>query len=279
MGLQAPGSAGVFAQLAVDLHGSAGVTETVDMVVQFALDALDCTHAGVVFAKRGRHAEVAAVTDPALVGIYLDQAAAGDGPLVTALTGLQTVKIRDTTTDERWPDWIGRVRELGVRSVLDVPMNVSDHTVGVLGLYSSRTDAFDVDDEAIAQILARHAAVALATARHEEALTKAVDARKLVGQAMGILMERHNLDSDQAFAVLRRYSQATNTKLRLIAQELIDTRTLPGQTQRSGHDGHTPRPTATEHRLISPMNGQAGTAHQPQHANGHSTRTAATDYN
>jgi hypothetical protein len=102
-GLDAPGSANVFAQLAVDLHGSDGVTETVDMVVQFALQAVDCTHAGVVFAEHGRRAQVAAVTDPALVDIYLDQVKAGDGPLVTAMTGLQTVLIRDTATDERWP--------------------------------------------------------------------------------------------------------------------------------------------------------------------------------
>jgi AmiR/NasT family two-component response regulator len=54
-----------------------------------------------------------------------------------------------------------------------------------------------------------------------------VDARKLVGQAMGILMERFDLDGDQAFAVLRRYSQDTNTKLRDVAQQLIDTRKLP----------------------------------------------------
>ena len=46
---------------------------------------------------------------------------------------------------------------------------------------------------------------------------------------MGILMERYRLDSDQAFAVLRRDSQATNTKLHLIAQQLIDTRTLPDE--------------------------------------------------
>jgi GAF domain-containing protein len=49
-------------------------------------------------------------------------------------------------------------------------MNVSHRTLGVLGLYSSRIDGFDTDNEAVAQILARHAAVALATARHEEAL-------------------------------------------------------------------------------------------------------------
>ncbi|WP_134132533.1 MULTISPECIES: ANTAR domain-containing protein [Kribbella] len=43
---------------------------------------------------------------------------------------------------------------------------------------------------------------------------------------MGILMERHDLDSDKAFEVLRRASQNSNRKLRDIAQELVDNRTL-----------------------------------------------------
>ena len=50
---------------------------------------------------------------------------------------------------------------------------------------------------------------------------------RLVGQAMGILMERFDMDADRAFAVLKRYSQDTNTKLRDVAQQLIDTRKLP----------------------------------------------------
>ena len=73
LGAEEHDSADVFAQLAVDLHDSGGVTETVDMVVQFALKAVDCTHAGVVFSERKGRAEVAAVTDPALVDIYLGQ--------------------------------------------------------------------------------------------------------------------------------------------------------------------------------------------------------------
>jgi AmiR/NasT family two-component response regulator len=40
-------------------------------------------------------------------------------------------------------------------------------------------------------------------------------------------MERFDLKEDQAFAVLRRYSQDTNTNLRDIAQQLIETRKLP----------------------------------------------------
>jgi AmiR/NasT family two-component response regulator len=58
-------------------------------------------------------------------------------------------------------------------------------------------------------------------------MAQAVDARKLVGQAMGILMERFDVDDDRAFAILKRYSQDTNTKLRDVAQQLIDTRKLP----------------------------------------------------
>jgi AmiR/NasT family two-component response regulator len=58
-------------------------------------------------------------------------------------------------------------------------------------------------------------------------MAEAVDARKLVGQAMGILMERFDLDADRAFAVLQRYSQNGNVKLRDVAQQLIDTRKLP----------------------------------------------------
>jgi GAF domain-containing protein len=228
-------SADVFAQLAVELHDSQGVTETVDMVVEFALKALDCAQAGVVFAERGGRADIAAVTDPALVDIYLDQVKAGDGPLIVALTGQQTVRVHDVDTDQRWPAWAARVRGLGVRSVLDVPMNVSARTIGALGLYKSQAGAFDADDEAVAHILARHAAVALATARHEETLARAIDARKLVGQAMGILMERYQIDGDQAFAILRRYSQDNNIKLRDVAQRLIDERALPGHPGRPVH--------------------------------------------
>ncbi|MFG1909556.1 GAF and ANTAR domain-containing protein [Kribbella sp. NPDC048928] len=223
-------AATTFARLAVDLHEAGGVEETVDAVVQFALQALDCTYAGVALSSRGSRAEIAAVTDPLVSDVFELQISSQTGPLMTALRDRTPVLIRDTALDERWPEWAAKVAELGVRSVFDVPLttgNPRTWTVGVLGLYSPDPDAFGPDDEAVAHILARHASVALASARNEAALAQAVDARKLVGQAMGILMERFDIDGDRAFAVLRRYSQDTNTKLRDVAQQLIDTRKLP----------------------------------------------------
>ncbi|TDU83696.1 GAF domain-containing protein [Kribbella voronezhensis] len=230
--------ADTFARLAVELHDADGLVETVDAVAQFALQALNCSYAGIVLNVRGRRPEVAAVTDPVVAEAYEMQISSDTGPLVTSLRERTTVLIRDTGTEDRWPEWAAKVAALGVRSVLDVPLQTGGtrpQTVGVLGLYSPDPDAFGADDEAIAHILARHASVAVATARHEVSMAQAVDARKLVGQAMGILMERFDVDGDRAFAILKRYSQDTNTKLRDVAQQLIDTRKLPADGTHAGN--------------------------------------------
>jgi len=219
-------AAEAFARLAVELHGAEGLEETVDAVVDFALQALNCSHAGIALHSRGRP-QVPAATHPLVCEIFHHAMATGHGPLVEAMRTGQDVLVRDTAVDPRWPQWAAEVRELGVRAVLDVPLTTATDSVGMLGLYSTAPDAFGPDDIAVAHILARHASVALANARHEANLAQAVDARKLVGQAMGILMERYDLDGDRAFTVLRRYSQDTNTKLRDVAQQLIDTRKLP----------------------------------------------------
>jgi AmiR/NasT family two-component response regulator len=63
--------------------------------------------------------------------------------------------------------------------------------------------------------------------RQRENLLTALDARTLIGQAQGILMERFGIDADRAFGVLRRYSQARNVKLRVVAEELVSQRSLP----------------------------------------------------
>jgi AmiR/NasT family two-component response regulator len=73
-------------------------------------------------------------------------------------------------------------------------------------------------------------------------MAQAVDARKLIGQAMGILMERFGIDDDRAFAVLRRYSQHNNQKLRDVAQYLIDTRKLPDYANATDETGDHPEP-------------------------------------
>ncbi len=69
--------------------------------------------------------------------------------------------------------------------------------------------------------------IALAGARQRSQLRTALARRDVIGQAKGILMERHRLTPDAAFALLDRISQETNTKLHDIADQLTRTGGLP----------------------------------------------------
>jgi GAF domain-containing protein len=228
--------ADVFAGLAVELHRESGVEETIDAVLRFALLAVGCTHGGVVLAGRAGRLEPAASTAPVVGRIDQLQLDYGEGPALTSAADRNDVGllVKDLALDERWPVWGPEAAALGLRSALARRLHTGGPTLGVLELFHPEPDAFGADEDAVARILARHASVAVATARQEASLWQAVDARKLIGQAQGILMERFAMDADQAFAVLRRYSQDYNVKLRDVADRLISTRNLPGQPVRSG---------------------------------------------
>ena len=64
--------------------------------------------------------------------------------------------------------------------------------------------------------------------RNEANLERALDSHRLIGQAMGILIERHRIVSQEAFDLLRRASQDNNVKLREVAERVIETGAEPG---------------------------------------------------
>ena len=216
-----------FAQMALRLHEESGVEQTVERVLEFALSAVGCSHAGVMLVHPGRTVETAAATDALVEKADQLQMETGEGPCLSVIFEHDSFRIADTATDDHWPLWSRRVAELGLRSMMSIRLATGGSTIGALNLFDAEPNRFDADDDAVAHILARHASIALSSARQESNLWQAIDARKLIGQAQGMLMERFDLDADQAFAVLRRYSQDNNIKLRDVAQRLIDTRRLP----------------------------------------------------
>jgi hypothetical protein len=104
---------------------------------------------------------------------------------------------------------------------------VEGDRLGALNVYSRAPHAFDDDSQETGLMFAAHAAVALAGAEHEANLRAGLSHRELIGQAQGILVERFQLTSGQAFDVLIRTSSLTNRKLWDIAEELTRTGLLP----------------------------------------------------
>ncbi len=149
------------------------------------------------------------------------------GPCLDAVWEQEVVRVDDVAADDRWPEFARQASALGVGSMMCFKLFVQGAQLGGLNLYGGRPGAFDDESQDIGQMFAAHAAVAVAGAEHEENLRTAVSSRDVIGQAKGILMERHKLTADQAFGVLARVSQELNRKLADIAREVSDTGALP----------------------------------------------------
>jgi hypothetical protein len=116
---------------------------------------------------------------------------------------------------------------MGIRSQIGVRLFDSPKSHGALNLYSTRVGAFE-DLESLSALFAHQAGLAISYAHHISTLEEAVRSRTTIGQAVGIVMERYNLNDERAFAFLKRLSSHRNVKLRLIAEEFITETQAPG---------------------------------------------------
>jgi GAF domain-containing protein len=218
-----------FADMALALHDEPTAERTVDRINEYAKAAMRCDDAGILLVHTRHRVETAAATSERAERAHDLQTELDEGPCLDALTGDESYYlIDDTSTDPRWPRWGKIVADLGIPSVLSIRLETRARRYGSLNLYGSQTAMFGPDDLAVASIFARHASIALATSQETDGLQRAMDARKVIGIAMGILMERYSIETDRAFDVLQRYSQAHNIKLRDVAQLVADRRALPG---------------------------------------------------
>ncbi|VXC55321.1 GAF and ANTAR domain-containing protein [Aeromicrobium sp. 9AM] len=219
-----------FSQMALDLHDEPTAERTIELIADYARIATTCDDAGIMLVHARNQIETAAATSQRVGESHNLQIVHDEGPCLDAIEGEAVYLSSDVTDDPRWLKWGPAVGELGIRSVLSVRLETRSRRYGSLNLYADHTGAFDEDDVAVATIFVRHAAVALANAHNEAGLQVAIDARKLIGQAQGILMERFDLDADRAFDFLRRQSQAHNVKLRYVAEWVVEHRNSPDAT-------------------------------------------------
>jgi AmiR/NasT family two-component response regulator len=95
--------------------------------------------------------------------------------------------------------------------------------MGALNLMSTKPRAFTDESLSTAALYAAMAAVALNAAQTEETLQLALRSRDIIGQAMGILMERHGITDRDAFDRLSTASQNLNVRLKDVAEQVVFT--------------------------------------------------------
>jgi len=214
--------------LARALHvKNAELQPTLEAIVSTTVSMLSpARYAGLIILSRGELIPRASTGEPPLLLDRLQQQL-GDGPCIDAATHQSVFRIEDTRQDERWPEFSAEAARLNVRSLLCVPLWVDERSLGALSLYADQVAAFTDLHERVTTLLATFAALALAEAQRADQMHDALGNRDVIGQAKGILMERHGITAEAAFSVLSRTSQAENIKLAEIAHRLVETGKLP----------------------------------------------------
>jgi GAF domain-containing protein len=216
----------VAAALAVasrDLDDPQDLDATLTTIVTVARDSMpEVDHVGISVGHRSGQVETRAMSDPVVGDLDRLQYELGEGPCLHAMDSGETVVVPHARHEQRWPRFIPAAVRLGLRSQLGVRLNVGAQTIGALNVYSFSADEISGESAQLAELFAAHAALALGHAQRLENLNAALASRKTIGLALGILMERLDVDEDRAFAYLTRISATTETKLRDVAASVVD---------------------------------------------------------
>ncbi len=227
--------AAYFAMVSRDLLADPDTALTFDRVARRAVEVVDaCDFVGITLRRSRRSTETVAATSPVAARCDQLQYSLDEGPCLDAVSEDEAYLIRDVAHDPRWPAWGPRAAREGVGSILSVRLADDKATLGALNMYSATVDAFDEDSVDLALVFASHAATAISATKLVDGLQTALQSRHLIGVAQGMLMARYDMSLETSFEVLRRYSSHSNTKLRNVAHEVVETGDLPADYTRHG---------------------------------------------
>ncbi len=224
--------AGTFAALARELQAASTPVETRDLVTRAAVRMVPgAVHAAIsLVLPRGR-IRTAAATAAVAERLEAIQYELGQGPCLAAIRDHPVCLVEDLARERRWPGFGERaIAETGIVTMLSMRLFTAGDTAGALNLYGTEPFAFTCESQAVAAILAAHAALALAAAADHERvdqLNTALQYSREIGTAIGILVVRNGIGPDQAFEMLVDASQRLNRKLRDVAAVIIDYRGMP----------------------------------------------------
>jgi len=112
----------------------------------------------------------------------------------------------------------------GLKSMLAVPMWIKNRIVGVLNSYTSEHHAFTKEEINLLQSVANQAAVAIENtqlSKQSSAMQEALETRKAVERAKGLLMKQNNIQEDAAFKLIQRQSMNNRKSMREVADAII----------------------------------------------------------
>ncbi|HWF70413.1 MAG TPA: GAF and ANTAR domain-containing protein [Mycobacterium sp.] len=180
-------------------------------------------YAGITVADRDGSVQTASSTGRYPTLLDKIQQTHGEGPCLSAAWEQHVIRIDDVALDERWPAYCrDAVEQTPIRSIMSFQLFADHRMMGALNFYAEQPDVFDDDAVELGLIFATHTALAWKLLRREEQFRSALASRDIIGQAKGMIMERFKIDAVQAFELLKRLSQNSNTPVTTVARQLVE---------------------------------------------------------
>jgi GAF domain-containing protein len=212
-----------------DLHfRTEGLDQLLEEITVLAADVVGGDTSGGVTVIRGDRPATIGASDERTLTIDEIQYGEGTGPCLDCARSGTPVTVDDLESDIRWPDYQNHALRHGLRSSLSLPLALGPDAVGALNLYVFEQHGFGDDERAALGQFCEEASRAISLALRHDALTRqndhlhtAMASRRLIDQAIGIVMAQNRCSSDDAFGILRQASQNRNIKVRDLAALII----------------------------------------------------------
>lgn len=127
----------------------------------------------------------------------------------------------------------GLAKKEGLTSMLSVPMMIKERVIGVINSYTSKPHKFTQEEIKILQAVANQAAVAMENTKlldKTAAMEEALQMRKSVERAKGILMKQYKVSEEEAFKLIQKQSMNTRRSMREIAEAIVLASEIKGKS-------------------------------------------------
>ena len=217
-----------------DLDPQRDLAATLEQAVVAAKQLFVVDAAGIMLADANGKLRWASASEPLAQTLEDNQETFAAGPCLQAFTSGRPAVICDATLEPRWGEITLAFVELQIRSGLSVPVQLGGGPIGTLDVYAAAPGGWDATEVSALQTYAGLVATLLgtaATAEHSgrlaEQLRVALDARRLIDQARGALVDRERLDDQQAFIDLRQAAKSSRHAPPEVAGDAADVLALP----------------------------------------------------
>ena len=208
--------------------GEMRVEDAISEVVHTTHTMFGVDGAGLMLVDDDQHLRKVAASDDRFGHLEDLQIRHQEGPCIDAFDTRELISAEDLGAEQRWPKFSEAAVARDVRAVLASPLPYNQAAVGVVAVLSEQRRPWSPEGELALLAFTDLAALFIASMMQGERqselagqLQGALDSRKVIEQAKGVLMGRNGISARDAYEQLRARARSERRKLSAVCAEIV----------------------------------------------------------